>query len=129
MIVVDASVMVQIITEPNASTELFAVLEKHDVIAAPHLIDLEVLNALRKHVAAERMTSIQAADAIAAYQSYAIARCDVTDHIKLIWTMKDNVTPYDAAYVVLAQNLEVPFLTKDTKLTRAIQGLAKITLL
>ena len=90
-------------------------------LAAPHLVDLEVagdacgVRYLRGHLsltAPQRRSQRLAAHADRATRPRArcCARC---------WELRDNVTPYDAAYVALAEALGVPLLTADARLANA----------
>jgi predicted nucleic acid-binding protein len=129
MIVVDASVFVQILTEPNKSTELIDLLQTQDGIAAPHIVDLEVINSLRKHVFKRRMTVAQAGDALDVFNDMHILRHATHPLNDTIWRVRDNTTPYDASYVILARQLDIPFLTRDEKLLSALHHVKLVTLI
>jgi predicted nucleic acid-binding protein len=36
-----------------------------------------------------------------------------------VWALRDNLTPYDGAYVALAETLDCPLVTSDERLARA----------
>jgi predicted nucleic acid-binding protein len=129
MIVVDASVFIDVITEPATSQSLIAILVAEKEFAAPHIVDLEVMNGLRKHMFGKRMTVVQAKAALAVYFDLKILRHSTWELNSAIWQMHANVTPYDAAYVQLALTLNIPFLTRDGKLTSAISKLQTLKLL
>jgi predicted nucleic acid-binding protein len=129
MIVVDASVFIQVLTEPQKSAELIDLLQIQSAIAAPHVVDLEVMNGLRKHVFDKRMTVEQASAALDVFNDMEILRHATYPLNANIWRVRDNMTPYDAAYVILARQLNVPFLTRDQKLISAIIQKKLITLL
>jgi predicted nucleic acid-binding protein len=128
MIVVDASVYIQILTEPNKSSDLIDLLQLHDEYAAPHIVDLEVMNGLRKHVFNKRMTAEQARNALEVFNDMHILRHATYPLNDNIWRVRDNMTPYDAAYVILARQLDLPFLTRDKKLLLTLDhvNLAKL---
>lgn len=87
---------------------------------APHLIDAEVGNVLRRH---ERAALISGAEAAAGLR----ATYELVDHryphagplAELAWALRDNLTFYDALYVALAARLDLPLLTADARLSRA----------
>jgi predicted nucleic acid-binding protein len=129
MIVVDASVFIDVITEPATSENLIAILAHEREFAAPHIVDLEVMNGLRKHVFGKRMTTNQAKAALAVFSDLRILRHSTWELNSEIWQMHANITPYDAAYVQLALALNVPFLTRDQKLTSAVTKLQFLKML
>jgi len=87
---------------------------------APHLIDAEVGNVLRRH---EREGRLSAEEALLAFRA---ARA-LVDHRhphggplgELAWTWRHNLSFYDALYVGLAVLLDLPLLTGDVRLSRA----------
>jgi predicted nucleic acid-binding protein len=129
MIVVDASVFIEVITEPASSEDLIAILAHEKEFAAPHIVDLEVMNGLRKHVLGKRMSMVQAKAALAVYFDMNVRRHSTWELNHAIWQMYANVTPYDAAYVQLALALNTPFLTRDGKLTSALSKLTRLKLI
>jgi len=48
-----------------------------------------------------------------------IVRVPHADMLPRIWELRDNVTPYDAAYVALAEALNAPLLTADARFAAA----------
>jgi predicted nucleic acid-binding protein len=129
MIVVDASVFIDVLTEPATSENMIAILADAKEFAAPHIVDLEVMNGLRKHVFAKRMTVVQAKAALAVFYDLNLLRHSTWELSDAIWQMYANVTPYDAAYVQLALTLNIPFLTRDGKLVSAVSKLPSLKLL
>jgi predicted nucleic acid-binding protein len=81
----------------------------------PHVIDLEVLNSLRKMQLSKRIDAKQAADAISVLKDLPLIRVDISTLTEDIWKLRDNFTAYDAAYVALAQKLEAPLMTHDER--------------
>lgn len=86
---------------------------------APHVIDLEFLQTLRRLVAAGSLS----------YESAVLARHDFADlsltryaHFPLadrVWSLRSNMSAYDAAFVALAESLGAPLVTTDARLARA----------
>lgn len=118
MIVVDSSVIVHFILHSTESEELSAIIAKEDRLAAPALIDLEVLNTLRKHVQFKQISPQVAELAVAHYQEINIELYDMRVLIRRVWDFRYNVTAYDAAYLALAESLGVALLTRDARLFR-----------
>ena len=90
-----------------------------DNVGAPHHIDLEVLSALRRLVARGELPRSKAVEALQGLLELGIVRYGLTTVLERIWQLRDRLTPYDAAYVVLAETLAVPLMTVDRRLARA----------
>ena len=86
---------------------------------APHLIDIEVLHALRGLVRAGKVTADRAADARTDLADLAITRYGHEPVADRIWALRDNLTAYDAASVALAEALDATLITCDARLARA----------
>ncbi len=125
MIVVDASVMVQAtLGERSVARRL-----RNEAIAAPHLLDVDVVDALRRLL---RRGDLRLAEAEAALDHFAALEITWFPHPPLIaraWAMRDEVSAYDAVYVALAESLGVPLLTLDARLASAPNMRATIELL
>jgi predicted nucleic acid-binding protein len=86
---------------------------------APHLFDLEVAAALRRLVL-RGVTSSAAADAVLAdLAELPLARYPHLPLLPRVWELRSGLTPYDAVYVALAEELDAPLLTTDPRLARA----------
>jgi predicted nucleic acid-binding protein len=88
-------------------------------ISAPHLLDLEVLAALRKLVSARELPARSAHTAVLDLTGLPIRRYESTRFVERIWELRGRLTTYDAAYVALAEGLGVPLVTMDRRLARA----------
>lgn len=86
---------------------------------APHLIDAEVGNVLRRHERAGLMTATEAGTALAAAHALVEHRYPhagpLSEHA---WALRHNLSFYDALYVALAASLDIPLLTADARLAR-----------
>jgi predicted nucleic acid-binding protein len=87
--------------------------------SAPEVLDLEVANTLRRRVRRGTTTSARAEVAIERLRTAPIERFSHHEMIGTIWSLRDNLTPYDAAYVVLARALRCPLITLDRRLAGA----------
>lgn len=113
MIVIDASAFIDAV---DGRPDVVERLVDEDV-HAPHLLDVEVLSALRRLVAAGRLDEQRAAEALRILEKGDIHRHPHTPLLPIIWSLRDRVSPYDASYVALAAALHAPLLTTDRKLT------------
>jgi predicted nucleic acid-binding protein len=86
---------------------------------APHLIDLEVLQSLRRYVRSRQLSSARGRIALEDFETLGIIRYSHGPLIARIWDLRDNFTAYDAAYLALAEELDAPLLTFDAKLSSA----------
>ena len=85
----------------------------------PHLFDVEVLHAIRRHALRGTLTIAQGYQASEALRSMRATRYPHAALLSRIWELRDNLTAYDAAYVALAETLDTPLVTKDARLARA----------
>jgi predicted nucleic acid-binding protein len=99
------------------------------VLAAPELIDLEVTAVLRRQVLAGRLDQHRAELALEDLSRLQIQRAAHLPLLARIWTLRDNLSAYDAAYVALAEALDVELLTADARLASAPGLRCRITVL
>jgi predicted nucleic acid-binding protein len=100
-------------------------VEQHvfDVInpaAAPDLINVEVLHTLRRLERRRYLDIARASDALADFALLPIARFPTLDFLEHAWDLRHNFTPYDAAYIALADALGAPLVTADRHLAETI---------
>lgn len=120
MIVLDASVVVQMLVADEAGVMLSERLgASAETFAAPHLLDVEVTNALRSLVRARDMTAAAAAVAIVDLSDLRITRHSHEPLVPRIWELRDTLSAYDAAYVALAESLDAELWTRDARLAKA----------
>ena len=125
MIVVDSSVIVDTVTgtEPRAWDRLLI----EQPLAAPTLIDFEVLSALRGLERGRHLTEPRALDALSDFEQMTIHRWDTTEPLRRrIFDLRANFSAYDAAYVALAEMLDCTLLTRDLRLARAAERLVAV---
>jgi predicted nucleic acid-binding protein len=128
LIVVDSSVVTAAVADDHVGA--FAVASiAHSSLFAPHLIDLEVLNAIRRANRRGTIDDIRALEALENLELIRISRVPHTQLAERIWELRHNLTPYDASYVALAELLEAPLITIDSRLAKATGPTCEINLL
>lgn len=86
---------------------------------APHLIDSEVANALRRRVAARQLSAADGWAALDTWRRLGMARHPVFALLDRVWELRDNLSAYDATYVALAERLDCQLATADGRLAGA----------
>jgi predicted nucleic acid-binding protein len=109
--VVDASVVSTAVVETTGPAA--QALARSSALAAPGLLDLEVIQTIRKKVQAGALTQAAGAEAVNRLKRLPIARHPHAALVDRIWALRGNLTAYDASYVALAERLRVSLLTAD----------------
>jgi predicted nucleic acid-binding protein len=118
MIVVDCSAVVDALTAVEGTDDLRARMSGED-LQAPALLDFEVVAALRGLVLGKHLTPARAQDALTDFDDLPIERWPSVDGLRRrALQLRDNVSAYDAAYIVLAETLDCPLLTRDARLRK-----------
>lgn len=120
LLVVDASVLTAFYAADDPRREaVVARLAAGDALFAPTHIDAEVVSAL--HGLARRIQALHKAmpDTLRHLAQIPVRRMPLAPLLQRMWELHQNVTPYDAAYVALAEQLDAPVLTCDGKLATA----------
>jgi len=86
---------------------------------APHLIDVEVTNALRGMVRRRVLSATAAGEVFAAALTFPLTRWGLAGLMPRAWELRETVSSYDAAYVALAEALDADLLTFDARLEGA----------
>lgn len=88
-------------------------------LQAPELVVIEVAASLRNRVIRSEVTLADAAQALTRLRRLPVVRHPVMPLLDRVWELRGNLTPYDAAYVALAERLRVPLLTADGRIAQA----------
>lgn len=118
--VIDASVLTAYYAAEDPRRDAVAArLGSGDALFAPAHLDAEVVSALRG--LARRSSALHAAvpAALRHLADFPIRRMPLAPLLPRIWELQVNITPYDAAYVALAERLDGPLVTGDGKLAAA----------
>lgn len=116
---VDASAVVLAIGEDTDDGARVRDRLRGERLAAPELLDLEVLAALRRLLQRGMLSIARAAAAVRDLENLPVHRFQHAPLLPRCWELRNTVTPYDAAYVATAEGLGVPLLTADARLSRA----------
>lgn len=119
MIVLDASVVVELLTNGILADSIRNELAGRDEsVIVPHLIDIEVMSAIRRLAAGRRIDSHRSEQFIEALADLPAERFSHTPLLGRIWELRHNFTAYDAAYIALAEATGSVLYTCDEKLSR-----------
>ena len=118
--VLDASAAAELLLNTPAGKRVSSRLaDPAEVIHAPHLIDIEVAQVLRRHVRHGLMEDSRAVRALDRWRDLDVERYPHSPLLDRVWELRHNVSAYDAVYVALAEALSVSLVTGDEKLARA----------
>lgn len=117
MIVLDASVVVELLTNGTMADSIrVELIGRDESFIVPHLIDIEVLSAIRRLAAGQRIDPHRGGRLLADLASLPAERYPHAPLIGRIWELRNNFTAYDAAYIALAEATNSILYTCDEKL-------------
>jgi predicted nucleic acid-binding protein len=128
VLVVDTSAVIGALVGRPPDRQLLDRLGVDGDLCAPHLLDIELLHALRRLVIGGQLSEDRAADARDDFADLAVARYDHVALADRTWELRHNLTAYDATFVALAELLDVPLVTCDAPLADAPGNRAVIEL-
>ena len=129
MIVVDASALLEVLLRTGAAAAVEAILFAPDEsLHAPHLIDIEIAQVLRRYAAGGEIDAGRGAAALEDLAAMPLTRYPHDVLLSRVWTLRHNLTAYDAAYVALAEALDAPLLTRDRRVAGASGHGARVLL-
>ena len=115
VMVVEASALLEVLLRTPKAIEdrLFA---PHQTLHAPHLLDVEVAQVIRRYAANGEIDRARGRVALTDLADFPLRRYPHDFLLPRIWDLRNNLTACDAAYVALAEALDVPLLTRDQRL-------------
>ena len=119
MVVVDASVLVRALGNDDRPGEAARRRLRGESLLAPELVDVEVVSAFRQLLSRDELSPQRVAQALADLRRVPLRRVSHRELTLRCWELRDDLTPYDAAYVAVAELFGVPLLTADASLARA----------
>jgi len=130
MLVVDASAILEVLLNtPDGARVAARLFAPGETLHAPHLLDLEVAQVLRRYALAGDVDSQRGRHALEDLADLPLTRYPHGLLLSRIWELRRNVTAYDAAYVALAEALAAPLVTRDAALASARVHRARVELL
>lgn len=125
MVVIDASALIELLLNPGGFPRIEAVVRDEE-LHAPHLIDIEIVHALRHAVLGSRLDVARALEALEDFSSLWIIRHPHQPLLARTFALRHNQTAYDAVYVALAELLNAPLITRDRRLAQSSGHRARI---
>lgn len=120
MIVLDASAVVELLLNTAVGQEVARRIADPTLsVHVPHLADVEVTQVLRRYEGSGQLEADEAADAIENLQALDLERHAHEPLLERVWSLRQNLSAYDAVYVALAEVLDTVVLTCDARLARA----------
>jgi predicted nucleic acid-binding protein len=119
VLVIDASVLAVALVDDGPDGDGARARLRGEQLAAPAVVDLEVVSVWRGLARGGQLVARRARLALDDLRDMPIKRVDHTRLLDRCWELRDNLSVYDAAYVALAEALQVTLLTGDQRLARA----------
>jgi predicted nucleic acid-binding protein len=130
VIVLDASAVLELLLGTPAGARVARRIgDPAETLHAPHLLDLEVAQVLRRFQREGDVDEARGREALEVLRELDLARYPHDVLLPRIWQLRDAVTAYDAAYLALAEALAAPLLTADARLARTRGHRARVELL
>ena len=130
MIVLDASVAIEVLLNTSAGIQIAErFFDPDETIHAPHLLDIEVAQVLRRYARTGELDTARGLQALQDLIDFPLTRYPHDLFLVRIWELRHNVTAYDAAYIALAEALGALLLTRDAALASAPGNRARIELI
>jgi len=125
VIVLDASALVELLLDTPVGRAVAARIADPALgLHAPHLVDIDVAQALRRYARAGELDAAAAVAAVEDLHDLDLQRHAHEPLLDRVWDLRQNLSAYDAVYVALAEVLDTKVLTCDGRLAR-VPGLAR----
>ena len=119
MLIVDAASLYHVIIDAPRADEIRALLLEDSDLAAPHIVDVEVLGLIRRDYLLGELDSTAARLAVEDLRDWPGVRFPHQPFIERAWQIRQNVRTWDAFYVALAEAMDATLVTRDRRLARA----------
>lgn len=120
MTVADASAVLEMLLgTPVGKRCADRMLRPAEILCAPHLVDVEVVQVLRRYAAARELSAQRGREALRDLLDLPLIRYPHEPFLERVWQLRNSLSAYDATYVALAEALEAPIVTCDGRLRRA----------
>jgi predicted nucleic acid-binding protein len=129
LIVVDASALIEVLLRTTASAAVESKpFAPGQTLHAPHLLDIEVAQVLRKYAAGGEIDAERGRMALEDLGGLRLQRYPHDFLLPRVWSLRNNVAAYDAVYIALAEALDAVLLTRDRRLAGAAGHFARVVL-
>jgi predicted nucleic acid-binding protein len=119
VIVVDASVLATALADDDVDGDAARARLRGEALTAPELIDIEIASVMRRLARGGSIDVRRARLALSDLEDLPMERAPHRPLLARVWELRDNLTAYDAAYVALAEALDVTLLTADERVAAA----------
>jgi predicted nucleic acid-binding protein len=119
VLVVDTSAALEAIAARDPAPGLIERLAEDGDLHGPHLLDTELLHALRRMSLRNQISDARAEDALSDFAELALVRYRHQPFNDRVWELRHNITAYDATFIALAEALSAPLITCDARLAAA----------
>ncbi len=127
MIVLDASIVVQMLINSVLGESFAGILaDANEPWLAPHILDLEVANALRNLTIGRHLDPFTTEELFAKLALLPAERHSHTPLLGRIWELRHNFSAYDAAYIALAEDTNATLYTMDRKLAKGHRARVRV---
>ncbi|MDR3470035.1 MAG: type II toxin-antitoxin system VapC family toxin [Xanthobacteraceae bacterium] len=128
--VVDASALLEALLRTPAAVAVEArLLDARETLHAPHLLDIEIAQVIRRYAAIGDIDAERGRAALVDLGDFPLRRYPHGFLLPRVWELRNNLTASDAVYVALAEALDAPLLTRDRHLAAAAGHHARIELI
>jgi predicted nucleic acid-binding protein len=129
LIVLDASAAIEWLLQSPAGVRIDKrIFSPSQSLLAPHLLDIEVAQVLRRHVRDKAMSEQRGQEALEDLSDLPLNRYPHDFLLPRVWELRATLTAYDAVYVALAEVLDATLLTCDGRIASASGHHASIEL-
>jgi predicted nucleic acid-binding protein len=129
MLIVDASCLYEIVADTPAAESIRRRILNDTELVAPHVVDAEVLGAIRLNHLRGRLDATAAQQAVDDLGQWPGDRYGHRALLPRAWELRHSVRSWDALYVALAEALDAPLVTLDARLAAARGPLCSIELI
>ena len=114
--------MIEVLFRSPAATAIEdRIFARDETLHVPHLLDLEVIQVLRRYVRAREISAARGGEMLLDLADMPLTRYAHHPHLPRIWDLRDSATAYDAVYIALAEALDAPLITCDSRMA-SIRG-------
>lgn len=127
MIVLDASIVVELLLRRDVGDRIRDELSKDDsAMVAPHLLDIEVVSAIRGLAAAKRIDAARCHELLQQLLALPATRVPHAPFLHRIWELRHDFTAYDATYIALAESTDAVLYTTDVRMRKGHQARVRV---